>query len=452
MRADEKVRLQYASKYARVANYWKKWIGENLGLNRTDALGKKAKFEKEFEEKADAKYNDLLAQMNSKYSDLKPLALAREYYREVASRNIEVMRIVGMSKRLGTALKKNGVEGYDSYLERVDPFIESFYKDYRPNIDQEVFAALTQMYCEAMDPKNIPSAFKGLKTEADFQKKAEELYSSSIFTNRGRMNKALLASPELAVETINADPLYILGDEWSGLYTENISKPYNRINDRISILQRYYMQAQMETVPDRTFYPDANSTMRLTYGKVAGYSPKDAVTYNPVTYLDGVMEKYVPNDYEFDVSDKLLQLYEDKDYGDYADTNGKIPICFIGTNHTTGGNSGSPAIDGEGNLVGLNFDRAWEGVMSDISYDPSICRNIMVDARYILFIVDKYAGATRLIDEMKLVHPKTGMPTKGGTKMDPTNGGTKLGTPKGPKMNKKRMSKSTKVIKKKIEE
>jgi hypothetical protein len=148
--------------------------------------------------------------------------------------------------------------------------------------------------------------------------------------------------------------------------------------------------------------------MRVTYGQVAGYTPRDAVQYEPVTYLEGVMEKYVPGDYEFDVPEKLQELYRRKDYGDYADANGKMPVCFIGSNHTTGGNSGSPAIDAHGNLIGLNFDRAWEGTMSDINYDASICRNIMVDARYILFIIDKYAGAGHLIEEMKLVHPKKG--------------------------------------------
>ena len=169
---------------------------------------------------------------------------------------------------------------------------------------------------------------------------------------------------------------------------------------------RIYMEGQMKVFTEKKFFPDANSTMRVSYGKVAGYSPRDAVTYNPVSYLDGAIEKYVPGDYEFDIPKKLLELYESKDYGQYADSNGKVPICFLGTNHTTGGNSGSPVIDAHGNLIGLNFDRVWEGTMSDINYDASICRNIMVDARYILFIVDKFAGATHLIEEMKLVHPK----------------------------------------------
>jgi len=153
---------------------------------------------------------------------------------------------------------------------------------------------------------------------------------------------------------------------------------------------------------EKKFYPDANSTMRVTYGQVKGYNPRDAVYYKFQTTLDGIMEKYIPGDYEFDVPAKLISLYKTKDYGRYGE-NGKMPVCFIATNHTTGGNSGSPALDAYGNLIGLNFDRVWEGTMSDINYDPSICRNIMVDIRYVLFIVDKFAGATHLIDEMKLV-------------------------------------------------
>ena len=166
------------------------------------------------------------------------------------------------------------------------------------------------------------------------------------------------------------------------------------------------MKALMVVMPKARYFPDANSTLRVTYGKVKGYAPRDAVYYEPVTYLDGVIEKYVPNDYEFDVPEKLQELYRTKDYGQYADANGKLPVCFIGTNHTSGGNSGSPAIDANGNLIGLNFDRVWEGTMSDLYYSPEICRNIMVDIRYVLFIIDKYAGASNLIEEMKLVHPK----------------------------------------------
>jgi hypothetical protein len=162
------------------------------------------------------------------------------------------------------------------------------------------------------------------------------------------------------------------------------------------------MEAQMTVMKEKNFYPDANSTLRVTYGKVKGYRPRDGVQYHYLTYLEGVLEKYKPGDYEFDVAPKLMELYRNKNFGRYG-TNGKMPVCFIAMNHTTGGNSGSPALDANGHLVGLNFDRAWEGTMSDLNYDPSICRNIMVDIRYILFIIDKFAGAGHLVQEMKLV-------------------------------------------------
>jgi hypothetical protein len=188
-------------------------------------------------------------------------------------------------------------------------------------------------------------------------------------------------------------------------YQTQVQGKLNEIQSRINKLQRTYMQAQMDVFKEKTFYPDANSTMRVTYGNVKGYNARDAVKFDYYTYLDGVIEKYVPGDYEFDVPEKLKELYKNKDYGQYG-TNGKMPVCFIASNHTTGGNSGSPALDAYGNLIGLNFDRVWEGTMSDINYDPSICRNIMVDIRYVLFIIDKYAGAGHLVKEMKLVHPK----------------------------------------------
>lgn len=201
-------------------------------------------------------------------------------------------------------------------------------------------------------------------------------------------------------------------------YLDKVAPNLEKLNTNIQALQRTYMKAILEfSKPEDRIFPDANSTLRVTYGKVAGYAPADAVYYNPVTYLDGVIEKYVPNDYEFDVPAKLRELFQQKDYGVYADKNGKMPVCFIATNHTTGGNSGSPAIDAHGNLIGLNFDRVWEGTMSDIHYDPSICRNIMVDIRYVLFIIDKYAGAKHLINEMKLVYPKKNTSKSKKTKM-----------------------------------
>ena len=212
--------------------------------------------------------------------------------------------------------------------------------------------------------------------------------------------------PAKFFEELEGDYAYQYINELLSFSEENIFNPYNEVNDQIQDAQRRYMAALMEVFPDRRFYPDANSTMRVTYGQVDGYSVSEDETYEFATDLDGVIEKYVPGDYEFDVPAKLRKLYEEKDFGEYTNDEGRVPVCFLGSNHTTGGNSGSPAIDAHGNLIGLNFDRTWHGTMSDINYDPEICRNIMVDVKYILFIVDKFAGAGHLVEEMTLVHPK----------------------------------------------
>ena len=233
------------------------------------------------------------------------------------------------------------------------------------------------------------------------------IYDKTKLTNLDTALEILEGTPEEVITKINNDPAYIYAKPFIEEFYNSINPEFERINTEINALQKKYMKALMEVMPDERYFPDANSTLRVTYGKVKGYAPRDAVYYTPVTYLDGIMEKYVPGDYEFDVPQKLQDLYNNKDYGPYADSNGKLPICFLGTNHTTGGNSGSPAIDAQGNLVGLNFDRVWEGTMSDMNYDPEICRNIMVDLRYVLFIIDKYAEANHLIKEMKLVHPKS---------------------------------------------
>jgi len=407
MRADESVRIQYASKFARVANYWKKWIGENQGLKSTDALGRKRKFEAEFTSKNKTKTGrTLLSDFTSYYKNIEEVALTRDYYSEVAIRNIELLNMQRYIRRLVNTYEENGETGYDQYKERLAGFFDGFYKNYRAEIDQEVFAALVELYVDDVKSEYVPEGLTALSGKDKYEQLGKLIYENTVFTNKENVD-ALMALPAAeAVAKIKMDPAYKLGVEWENLYNEKVARPYSSKKTRIDSLQRIYMQSIIETFPKQKFYPDANSTMRVTYGQVKGYQPRDAVSFTPVTYLDGVIEKYVPDDYEFDVNDKLLDLYKKKDYGQYADTNGKVPVCFIGSNHTTGGNSGSPAIDAHGNLIGLNFDRVWEGTMSDINYDPSICRNIMVDARYILFIVDKYAGATHLIDEMKLVHPK----------------------------------------------
>ncbi len=416
MRKDEQTKIQYASKFARVANYWKKWIGENQGLIATNALGKKATLEKEFTKKLNSslslkdRYGDILPAFKEQYKLLEPYVLSTNYYNEIMGRNIEAMRIVSSLRRLTNAYEKNGNEGYESFKARLTGALDNFYKNYNPNIDQQVFARLTEMYGNADGAKEISASMQNYLTAngiRDYNELAEKVFANSIVLDKNKLLQVVNQNPEDAVKKIKSDPLFKMADKIGTVYREKIAGPYQEINGKIAGLQRRYMAGLMEAFPDRRFWPDANSTMRVTYGKVQGYNPRDGITYNPLTTLDGVIEKYQPGDYEFDVPGKLIELNAARDYGIYATADGKMPVCFLGSNHTTGGNSGSPAIDASGNLVGLNFDRVWEGTMSDINYDPSICRNIMVDARYILFIIDKYAGAGHLVKEMKLVHPRS---------------------------------------------
>lgn len=409
MREDQQIKIQYASKFARIANYWKKWIGESQGLKKSNAIAHKKDLEQQFTDKVkqtnkQAEYGDLLPQFDGLYAEIEPYALAREYFLEVALRNAELLTVGFQLYQLENVYRSRGEQSFNDRRNNLIENLESFYKDYNAQVDREVFKKVVALYGEKSPADLTPDSIQNI----DHEKLGDEIYDTSALTSYATLKEILTGDGETVFKKLNNDKGFRVAKDMGENYFSRIANDYERLSQEIAGLQRNYMKAQLELFPDARIFPDANSTLRVTYGKVNGYEPKDAVTYSHVTYLDGVMEKYVPGDYEFDVSEKLIQLYNDKDYGVYADKNGKLPVNFIGTNHTTGGNSGSPAIDAHGNLIGLNFDRVWEGTMSDIYYDPEICRNIMVDARYILFIIDKYAGAKHLIDEMKLVHPKKG--------------------------------------------
>jgi len=419
MRADEGTKIKYAAKYATIANYWKKWIGESQGLKQTNAIQKKLDNEAAFQKRlpVDSPHKNLLADLDKLYKDIDEYALARDYYSEIAQRNVDLTSYMNTLKRLVNAYEKNGEKGYNDMLPKVEDFSAGFYQDFDAKIDEEKLGALLTLYVDKLDPKFVPMHLQrenlSMAKGDSYHQMAANQYILSSFTTELEAMKVLSLEPSKAVSAIKSDPIYALSSEWADFYTREIATPYNNIRKEIDLKLEQYTKAQMEVFTEKRFYPDANSTLRVTYGQVNGYQPRDAVDYEAVTYLDGVIEKYVPGDYEFDVSPRMLDLYKAKDYGRYADKNGKLPVCFIGSNHTTGGNSGSPAIDAHGNLIGLNFDRVWEGTMSDINYDASICRNIMVDARYILWVIDKYAGAGHLVKEMKLVNPKTSVaPTK----------------------------------------
>ncbi len=390
MKESDAVRIKYASKQARIANAWKKWIGENLGIEKSDAVTKRRAFEATFtkalkEKGLEDKYGNILSDFDTLYKDFAPINIKRRNFIEVFLVTNELMQMTFRAYQMEEAIKADP-ENFEKVKARLVGTLQGIHKNYDVGVDKGVFNNVMPFY-----NKNVETS----------------IYDKTAFTNLDQALKLLEGNAKDVLKKLNKDAAYKYAKPLIEDFYNNIDKEYQEKNQPITALQTKYMTALMEALPNARYFPDANSTLRVTYGQVRGYSPRDAVYYNPVSYLDGVIEKYVPGDYEFDVPEKLLELHKNKDFGQYADSNGKVPVCFLGTNHTTGGNSGSPAIDAHGNLVGLNFDRVWEGTMSDMNYDPEICRNIMVDVRYVLFIVDKFAGATHLIDEMKLVHPKT---------------------------------------------
>lgn len=411
MRSDEEIKIQYTDKYSKVENTYKKMKGEILGLSISKGVDKKKAEEAAFEKTVAGnsalkeKYGDLLQKLSAAYAAFEPYGYARDYYTEIIPR-IELFTIAGHFRTVMAASQKDE-KSYTTALTGANKKLLDLFKEYHAPVDKKLFEVLMEMYVKGQKEADVSPVLKSMlqKYNGSYSALSNAVFSSSAFTDKEKVLKLLNSIGE-GSNAFTEDSAYILYNDIYTLYQSNTTPGLNELQAEINKLQRTYMQAQMEVFSKKTFYPDANSTFRVTYGNVKGYKPRDAVTYHFYTYLDGLMEKYKPGDYEFDVPQKLVDLYNKQDYGPYA-VNGKLPVCFIAANHTTGGNSGSPALDANGNLIGLNFDRVWEGTMSDINYNKNICRNIMVDIRYVLFVVDKFAGAKHLVDEMQLVKKTT---------------------------------------------
>lgn len=408
MRKDEGIKIQYAAKYASISNAWKKWQGEVLGLTKTNAVARRRDYESNFEKivlsrpEYNLMYIELLKNLKQAYADIEPYAYARDYYNEIVPR-VELWGIAADMNSLLTAYAKDEAS-YTKRKAEVLTKLEESFKEYSPAVDQQLFSTLMDMYMKDQKPEYVSTVFKATleRTGNSLPALAEAVYRQTAYTSLDKIKTLLSGSTEEVVAAIKADMAGQLYTDISKTYAANVSPRLNELQTDINRLQRNYMKAQMDVFSNKAFYPDANSTLRVTYGNVKKYQPRDGVAYDLQTYMEGVMEKYVPGDYEFDLPKKLIDLYNKKDFGRWG-VKGRQPVCFIAANHTTGGNSGSPALNADGNLVGLNFDRVWEGTMSDINYDASICRNIMVDIRYVMFIIDKYAEAKNLIAEMKFV-------------------------------------------------
>ena len=412
MRKDEGIKIQYAAKYASISNAWKKWQGEILGLTKTNAVANRKELETGFEKIVLSKpemnlaYIDLLKNLKQAYADIEPYGYARDYYNEITQK-IEILGFANQLNSIVNAYEKNGEAGFSTAREKVLKSFEDLYGEYNATVDQKLFEVLMDMYVTDQKEINVSPFFKGFLKHAEnnYSNAAAEIFSETKLNSLASVKTLLTGNAKDVSEAIKNDIAFQLAMDMQKTYSNNVAGKLNEIQANINRLQRTYMQAQMDVFTQKAFYPDANSTLRVTYGNVKNYQPRDGVKYELQTYMEGVMEKYVPGDYEFDLPKKMIDLYNKKDFGRWG-VNGRQPVCFIAANHTTGGNSGSPALNADGNLVGLNFDRVWEGTMSDINYDASICRNIMVDIRYVMFIIDKYAEAKNLIAEMKFVSKK----------------------------------------------
>ncbi|GAB4144993.1 MAG: S46 family peptidase [Bacteroidia bacterium] len=413
MKKSDKVRIQYTAKRNGTANAWKKWQGEMKGIRENDVVRKKQLQEADFMKRVQAdntlnnKYGTLLSDMDKAHQDLTPWQKGIDYMNEGCF-SVEIIRFAGSFRKLielCQAPTPNQKE-IDDQLMALKASLPGFYKDYDINVDRKTAVALFSSVDKGMDPSMKPSVFADInkKYKGDIAKYFETVFGKSIFTNQEKLTALLSNWKNADWKKISKDPMFSLA---AGLYNHQstlIVPEWSKRNNEVNRLQRIYMKAQMEVFKDKKFYPDANSTLRVAFGNVDDYTPRDGVTYNWFTTLDGVIEKEDTTNPEFYVPTKLKYLYQTKDYGKYADkTDGHIHTCFIASNHTTGGNSGSPVLDAQGNLIGTNFDRCWEGTMSDINYDKDVCRNIVLDVRYTLFIIDKFAGAGYLLNEMKII-------------------------------------------------
>ncbi|MEN8230058.1 MAG: S46 family peptidase [Bacteroidota bacterium] len=402
MKSSDQVRIQYATKYRRVSNAWKKWQGIILGLNRIDAVEKKIEEERAFQQWVDAegqrqlKYDSLLDQFSHHYSEIHHYSVAVDLMEEA----VKPVELFGQVSRM------KGMMSQGLSVEVLKNQVERFYRDFHLPIDREIFAAMMAAYQDHMTDSFLPSFFQDIngKYKGDFYRFADDTYRSSLLSDKEQVINLLdiyNKNPEKAIKLVMKDPLAIYLDQFRALYMIRINPVYYKFQHELEKSYQSYMAALLEMSDDRLLYPDANFSMRLTYGNIHGYQPWDGVQYQYATTLSGLMEKGMEEFEDYRVPQKLTKLYNEKDFGRYG-VDGTMPVCFIASNHTSGGNSGSPVLDADGRLIGINFDRNWEGTMSDVYYDPSLCRNIAVDIRYVLFIVDKFAGAGYLMDEMKI--------------------------------------------------
>ena len=406
MASSQNATIQYASKYASSSNYYKYSIGQNQGLKALDVINKKIALENKFtqwvsqSEERKAKYGEALSLIASSYTDNEPNR-AYEYMVESLIRGPEIFYFCYGAKGLSEALKKDSKEGVESVAKQIMGVMNEYFKDYDADTDQKIAAALMEFYYNKIDPAFHPTFYKEVMTKykGDFNKYCQNLFDKTIFANPQKL-EAFLNNPQLKV--LEKDPAFITS---SSIFDQlaAIGVILNQTSETLLKGRQLFVAGLMEMETDKVFYPDANSTLRLTYGQVKSYIPRDGVKYDFFTTIKGYLEKEIPGDIEFDVPQRLKDLYQVGDFGRYADKDGTLHTCFLTNNDITGGNSGSPVINGKGQLIGVAFDGNWEAMSGDVAFETELQRCISVDVRFVLWLIDKYAGATHLIDEMTIV-------------------------------------------------
>ena len=405
MDADQEVFIMYASKQASVSNYWKYYIGQVKQLKRNHVYEKRLFQEEDFktwanaDPKRKAEYGNIFEGIQQKWQILDEIEKSFVYHREAGWNGGEAIAFSRRFRRLNDSIvAKADKEWIREQAEKMQGSVNAFFKDYSMPLDQDVTAALLNLFYKNISADLMPSEVLriGRENGGDFTEYIAKAFEKSVFTDKARLENWLQKPKKL-----DKDPIYTLAinivDSYIGLYER-----YEEAQNLGNAGERLYMKGLMEMQSDRNFYPDANFTMRLTYGTVEPYKAADAVNYNYYTTMDGVMAKYVPGNWEFDIPKDVRDLVAKNDYGRYADENGDLVVNFITTNDITGGNSGSPVIDGEGNLIGLAFDGNWEAMSGDLSFEQKVQRTICMDARYLLWCIEKVGKCDNLIKELEI--------------------------------------------------
>jgi Peptidase S46 len=406
--ADAAVRIKYAAKYAQTANYWKYFIGETKGLKRLKVFDQKKETENKFTTWANEnperkkKYGEALNSIAQGYATSDKSILNSTYLFEAGLLGTDIVRFAyRFNANAQKALAEVDAEKKAKLITGLKKRAKDFFVDYNQPTDKRLFAALFEKYSKNVPADQQPAFMNTVKTKFkdDYKKFAENAYAKSFMDNEVMVNGFI---DNLSKKKLDNDPLIKAANDVFAIYFAETEKD-KEMKDKQARGERLFLAGLREMQPDKSFYPDANSTMRMTYGSIGDYAPADGVMYDYTTTLDGVMEKEDATNEEFLVPAKLSELYYKKDFGQYADKNGKIITCFISDNDITGGNSGSPVINGRGELIGIAFDGNWEAMSGNIAFEPRLQKTISVDIRYVMFIIDKYAGAKNLIDEMKIV-------------------------------------------------